>query len=314
MSWSIIPKLRSGRSRQVLAKAWQTRKSREHHPIHPIHSINVLLTHSCFHIIVAPSSRCLRGGSPPVPAIMQSAAMASTLKRKRDVAVSRPAIVEIGQLMSQLTTAIEYLKEKRKGHTPAQLLGYLSLQHADDEVKNRLLRELKKRPDVIFRPDGHHGAGSFHYKPKIAVSNAEELRKYLQTRPSSVGVRFDEIRDGWPNCPPAIDEMEKKGEVLIIRDRKGGAKLAWDDEPSLRTAVADSLIHSWNNIKLPVNADDLRGRLENAGLKPTSAPKEVSKKPAAKDNRKKGPRRGTRMTNVHMQHLLKDYSARRIPK
>jgi transcription initiation factor TFIIE subunit beta len=245
---------------------------------------------------------------------MQTAGLASSLKRKREVAVSRPAIVEIGQLMSQLTTAVEYLKEKRKGHSPAQLLGYLSLQHADDGLKNRLLFELKKRPDVIFRPDGHQGAGSFHYKPKIAVSNPEELKRYLQTRPSLVGVRFDEIRDGWPNCSPAIDEMEKKGEVLIIRDRKGGPKLAWDDEPSLRAAVADSLIHSWNNIKLPANADDLRSKLESAGLKPTSAPKEVVKKPTAKDNRKKGPRRGTRMTNVHMQHLLKDYSARRIPK
>ena len=105
--------------------------------------------------------------------------------------------------------------------------------------------------------------------------------------------------------------MEKKGEVLMIRDRKGGIKLVWYDEPSLQHKVSDDLKHAWNNIKLPANTDDLRTRLENAGLKPTSAPKENVKKAQSKDNRKRGPKRGTRTTNAHIQHLLKDYSHRK---
>src|ERR1700753_3894584 len=238
---------------------------------------------------------------------MQSAALAS-LKRKRDVPASRNAAVELGQLVSQINTAVDYMKEKRKEHSATQLLGYLSLQHADDELKNRLIYELKRLPNVQYKSDGLGGSGSFAYKPKIPVSNAEELKKYLSTRPSTVGVQYNDLRDGWPDCQPAVDDMEKRGEVLLIRDRKGGIKLVWHDEPSLEHKVSDDLKHAWNNIKLPANTDDLRIRLENAGLKPTSAPREHVKKAQTKDNRKRGPKRGTRTTNAHIQHLLKDYS------
>jgi transcription initiation factor TFIIE subunit beta len=225
----------------------------------------------------------------------------AAFKRKRDF--SQQSTVELGQLLHSINVAIGYLKDKRRAHNPQSILGYLSLHHSDKESKNRLLFELRKRPDVIYNSDSN----TYKYKPKINVTNADELRAYLSSRPTSVGVRFDELKDGWPDCQPTLNELEKEGHVLMIRDRKDAIKLLWNDEASLRDKPSDELQHMWAQVKLPLNSDDLRARLEKAGLKPTSAPK-ITNKVATEKKKRTMKRASKKQTNAHIEHLLKDYS------
>lgn len=71
--------------------------------------------------------------------------------------------------------------------------------------------------------------------------------------------------------------------------------------------MSDDFKHEWHTIQIPPNPDDLRNSLLSAGLKPSSAPREVTAtKP--KEKKRKAPRRGGKQTNTHMANILKDFS------
>lgn len=65
--------------------------------------------------------------------------------------------------------------------------------------------------------------------------------------------------------------------------------------------------NEWHKIQIPPNPDDLRNSLLAAGLKPSSAPRQVdASKP--KEKKRKAPRRSGKQTNSHMTNILKDFS------
>jgi transcription initiation factor TFIIE subunit beta len=66
----------------------------------------------------------------------------------------------------------------------------------------------------------------------------------------------------------------------------------------------------WKEVKLPRSPEDMRAKLQYAGLRTTTAAKEKNRGPAKKVAKKKVNKRGGRTTNIHIQHLLKDYSKR----
>ncbi|KAK8195174.1 uncharacterized protein BKA78DRAFT_226522, partial [Phyllosticta capitalensis] len=225
-------------------------------------------------------------------------------------------------LLTRVTFALEYLKEKDKDLTFEDIFSHLSIQVQDEGSAkprpaekggtdwNNLILIMRGHPKVEFDPKGFDGKGSFRYRPPHNVRSADELKGLLQRQVSSVGIRVVELKDGWPGAVDAINELDKKGEILVTRNQKTGQPLlVWQNDPSLAHHVDDEFKQMFLSIPLPANPDDMRSRLEAAGLKPVSAPKEA--KPAAtgaKQKKKKAPRKGMKTSNTHMLNVFRDYS------
>ncbi|KAJ2958996.1 hypothetical protein NQ176_g11147 [Zarea fungicola] len=68
----------------------------------------------------------------------------------------------------------------------------------------------------------------------------------------------------------------------------------------------------WRRVQIP-SVDDMHRKLLNVNLKPTSEDPlkiaQAANKP--KQQKKRVSKRGGKVTNVHMQHLMQDFSDRR---
>ncbi|KAK8173953.1 hypothetical protein IWX90DRAFT_159004 [Phyllosticta citrichinensis] len=260
------------------------------------------------------------------PSPTPSASSQAGKKRPRPVegtpVYSQPENTHSGfQMVTRVTFALEYLKEKDKALAFEDVFSHLSIQVQEEGAKPRpaekggrdwiaLFNIMRGHPKVEYDPKDFNGKGSFRYRPPHNVRTADELKGLLQRQSSSVGIRVAELKDGWPGAVDAINELDKKGEILVTRNQKTGQPLlVWQNDPSLAHHVDDEFKQMFLSIPLPANPDDMRSRLEAAGLKPVSAPKEV--KPAAagnKQKKKKAPRKGMKTSNTHMLNVFRDYS------
>jgi transcription initiation factor TFIIE subunit beta len=238
-------------------------------------------------------------------------------KRKRmdtadHVPFSQPATTGTGhERMTQVIYAIDHVKEKDRPLSFDEILGYLSLQHSSEQDIKALHYILKIQSRLEYNRKGLNGIGSFTYRPIHNVRSEDDLKGFLQKRTTAQGVSVKELKDGWKGADKAIAALERKGEVLVTHLKKDNApKMVWHNDPTLIHKVDENFHKLWHSIKLPSNPEELRSKLEAAGLKPASAPKPiVVAKP--KEKKKKAVRRGGRQTNTHMVGILRDYSHKR---
>lgn len=168
----------------------------------------------------------------------------------------------------------------------------------------------QQMPEIKFNPRGANGKGTFRYKPTIPARSPEQLKAYLQSQKEYRGITLQELTDGWEatDCVSALEKMERKHELLIFR-HNGKIINVFEDDSTLHTNISEDMKSAWLEIPLPVTSDELRTALENAGLKPTTAPRQIARPVQLTEKKRKAPRRGGRQTNSHlMQGLLKDYS------
>ncbi|KAF2239237.1 putative transcription initiation factor TFIIE, beta subunit [Viridothelium virens] len=255
--------------------------------------------------------------SSPIPSSAPSSQ--NDLKRKRPdpppttyAQTADPA--NGGNVMALAVYAVKYLKEKEKALTFDDIYRFLSVppQLNTDSVRRDLRNHLKTNPRVDYIPKGFDGKGAFTYRPLHPVHSADELKGYLQARPTAQGISVKELKEGWSAVPTAIDELEAKGELLVTRNKKDGApKHVWPDDPSLAQHVEQEFRQLWHKMELPPNVSEMRAELERAGLTPTSQIKQPVAQKKQKEKKKRAPRSGGRTTNVHMTAVLKDYSNRK---
>ena len=263
-------------------------------------------------------------------------------KRTHDAAFSSSRGVAGGEIMRLVVGAVEKLKDNDfKPLSWLELLRYMSLpldlRGAKGEATFKRALQSHHRLQYIHAKDSADGLESFRYKPLHPVTNGEELRDYLARLETAQGVPVKELKDGWPDCIPTLDRLEKVGCILVSRSKKDGTPhRVYPDNPryhittaptksSTKTTKAAESSSSaaalqevvkispdfqafYSNIRLPANDNDLRAELEKAGLTPTSAVREVSKGPLKKKERKRVDRKNAKKTNVHLAGLLKDYS------
>ncbi|KAB2575440.1 putative transcription initiation factor beta protein [Lasiodiplodia theobromae] len=226
------------------------------------------------------------------------------------------------ETMTRVTFALDYLKENDKAMTFEDVFKYLSIQEPGGPGAKprpapkggrdwKLLTTILQRHDKVeFDPTGFKGLGSYRYRPKHNVRSAEQLKGLLQRQTSSVGIKVSELKDGWTGAIDAINELDKKGEILVTRNQKTGQPLlVWQNDPSLSHNIDPEFRSMFLSIALPANPDDMRSRLEAAGLKPVSAPREskpLNNQPQKK--KKKAPRKGMKTSNTHMLNVFRDYS------
>ncbi|KAF1814041.1 hypothetical protein P152DRAFT_457402 [Eremomyces bilateralis CBS 781.70] len=216
------------------------------------------------------------------------------------------------RLFMNVAYAIDYLKEKDRPLTFDSIVAYLSLDHSDDlrQLRGALRRALLEDPRVLYSRDGLAGKGSFEFRSKYGVRSQEQLLALLQKQSTAVGILVKDLKDGWPGAPAAIESLAAQGAVLVVRNKKDNApKKVWLDDASLRHPVDEAFRGMWDAVKLPANGEEVREKLEAAGLKPTTAKKVVQV--VAPRERKRKAARGGRQTNTHMIGILRDYSHKR---
>lgn len=265
----------------------------------------------------APASAATPAAPAPTPRASTPAGSAPTtdLKRKRpDVAdnatYSQPADKGSGsQVLTQVVYAQDYLKLKDRPVGFNDIWNYLSIPADHQQHRAVLRRALMLNPKIDYDPKGLDGHGSFRFRPKHAVRSAEELKGYLQRQPTAQGISVKDLKEGWPTAITEIEAMERKGELLVTRNKKDNTpKMVWPNDPSLAQHIDQDFQDFWHKVKLPANPSDMRAELEKAGLTPTSQVKETVKVLGAREKKKRISRKVGRSTNTHMTGILKDYT------
>ncbi|KAH8170374.1 TFIIE beta subunit core domain-containing protein [Sarocladium implicatum] len=261
--------------------------------------------------------------APPSPSpSAPSEANTPSAKRKRDAApevpYSQPGLTSYGgELATNMTFAVDYLKQKREQKSLRDIISHLSLR-IPDETKRALSVMLRKHPRVSWKPDPSlpdneqtWQTGMYSHCPIIQnVNDATSLLGYLQRKTDASGVSVKDLKDGWPDCEPTLAAMEKDHKILVVRTKKDNtARFVWADDPSLHYSVESDFINMWHRVPLP-SVDDMHGKLLSVGQKPTSAdPRKIAEQAAKpKQQKKRAGKRIGKATNTHMQHLLQDYS------
>jgi len=242
-------------------------------------------------------------------------------KRKREaqnVVYSQPAATGFGrEAFTQVTYAIEQLKKKDKPMVLGDILGYLNQDRADEKHRRLIASILQKHERVQWIPDPvlkkqTWDSGTFVHRPIINVRTKTDLIAYLQNRADAQGVSVKDLKDGWPDCEEAIDELEKEHKILVTRTKKDNhARMVWGNDPTLHHSIDPEFQVMWHKTELP-SVDELVRKLIDAGQKPASEDPSKRIKLAAKpkEKKKRAPRKGGKTTNTHMQHLLRDFNTR----
>lgn len=243
-------------------------------------------------------------------------------KRKRDagpeVPFSQPELTGFGEgVKTQMTFAVDLLKKKGEPKTIQEIIDHLSLQNYTPEHKQQLAEGLRYHNRVEWRPDPSLSeqtweTGKYTYKPIIiGVRDATSLLAHLQRMTDAAGVSVKDLKDGWPDCEATISDLEAKHKILVVRTKKDNLpRYIWPDDPSLHYKVQDEFRVMWTRVPIP-SVEDMHRKLVSVGQKPTSEdPSKINQGQGAKPKaqRKRAGKRLGKATNVHMAHLMQDYS------
>ncbi|KAK9234447.1 TFIIE beta subunit core domain-containing protein [Lipomyces kononenkoae] len=224
-------------------------------------------------------------------------------KPKVTTVFSQPADTGIGShILTQLHHAVEFIKKHDSPVTVNELQAYLSGQGGP-----QLLTNLQLISRINYDPINK----TYEYRPLHNIRSAEGLLAFLRRQPTFRGLPVKELKDGWSGCMEAIDELEKSGDILVLRTKKEGTpRLVWANKGGDIGGVDEEFVATWQRIAIPP-ASELPSTLEAAGLKPTSVdPSTVKKANVSTERKQKKPRKG-KITNTHLTGILKDFSGRR---
>lgn len=245
-------------------------------------------------------------------------------------------------MLTHLTYAVDFLKSKGTPKTLREILDHLSLQRRPESYQQQLAMLMRKHPRMQFTPaprpsknkdkenkDAGKDAGNkekdepswkqgkYEFRPKIpGVKSKTSLLAHLQAKTDASALGVKELKDGWPDCDGAIDELEAEHRILVVRTRKDNhAKFIWADDPRLAHRVDPEFKATWHRVEVPP-ADDIVRKLVAVGQKPASEDPRLKKLDAGAGAGGKKPKRRTNrggkpQQNVHMTHLLQDFSGLR---
>nr|OQO09809.1 hypothetical protein B0A51_17985 [Rachicladosporium sp. CCFEE 5018] len=217
------------------------------------------------------------------------------------------------ELLSQIHYAEKYLKEKfPTSITFDALLDYLSLPQDLLAHKVTLKKALVANSHVAYTSASESASGreTFSYKPTHPVTNASELKQYLTRQPTAAGIPVKDLRDAWPTLQTPLLRLSAQHEVLLTLNKKDNTpRTVYADSPHLwpPKPIDERFVEFWGKCKVPANETEVRSVLEEAGIVPTSAVKEVRKILGGKKEKRRVQRQGARTTNTHMAGILKQY-------
>ena len=250
----------------------------------------------------------------PSPAPLQaSIAVNNDLKRKRvqpdNTVFSQPKDTGTGShIITQVTYALDKLKEKNDSWTWQRLSEYLSLHGREKGYGHTLKTILIKHDKVNYKEVDGKGKDEFSFRPIHNIRSADELLGHLQSQRTAQALSVKDLKDGWHGALDAIDSLEKQGKLSVTRHKKDdSARFVWLNDPSLFFSIDQEFQTMWQKIKLP-EPGALADELEREGLTPANKSRSVKVKPVKQENKTKRARKGGKTTNTHMAGVLRDYS------
>jgi len=256
--------------------------------------------------------------SPSITSSTSAAAGVTPTKKERDgpTVYSQPVNTSAGTtLLAQVTYVIDWLKQKDEPKTMQEILEYVSARNKSQEEQEEFARSVRGSPRIQWIPDPAASeqtwrAGTYMHRPIIPnVKSKTQLLGYLQKRMDMRGVPVKDLKDGWPACEAAIDELEKQNRLLVLRWKKDNhPRTVWINDPSLVHRVDPEFRSAWHKVEVP-SLDAIVQRLNAVGQKPTSEdPRDKAPTVTKVEKKKRSARKSGKSTNTHMEHLLKDYS------
>lgn len=270
------------------------------------------------------SASSLAPGSP-APSQLSDSGTPKT-KRKRDalpeVPYSQPQLTGYGtEVKTNMNFAVEYLKGKKGAtKTLVDIMGHLGLNGYSAEHKAQFVEGLRGHPRIDWKPDANlteqtWQSGTYKHRPIIPnVNDGTSLLAHLQRKTDASGVAVKDLKDGWPDCEDTLTALEDAHKIVVVRTKKDHfPRYVWPNDASLYHPVEPEFKQMWLRTPLP-SLDDMHRKLMTAKLKPTSedprkALANAGSKP--KTQKKRAGKRIGKATNVHMQHLMQDYSGLR---
>jgi len=163
------------------------------------------------------------------PSPTPSNASGSGGKRKRPEESATPVVYSQPQetgtgshIYTQLTYAIEFLRQNQKWMTFKEIMEYLNVKD-NDPTSRQHLTTLFRSNNPQNRISYNYKDNTYRYKPKFDVRNTAQLKGYFQKQKSSQGLSVKDLKDGWANVHEDLKEMEAKQEVLVKRNMKDQA-------------------------------------------------------------------------------------------
>ncbi|KAF3062188.1 Transcription initiation factor IIE subunit beta [Daldinia childiae] len=220
---------------------------------------------------------------------------------------------------THLSFAVEFLKEKRSPRPLQEILDHLTLQPPPEDQQRAFVHSLKTHSRILFSPapkskgsssqQPEWRTGTYEYRAKFpGVVSKIKLLEYLQQRKDQGGISIKDIKDGWPDCDTAIEELEREHKVMgSIRTRKDThARIIWPDTPDLHHDVDPEFRVMWFQEALP-SVDEMPRKLKALGQKATSEVKNVNLGQKAPPKRKKASRVQKKFENEHMRNIFEQH-------
>ncbi|KKY23594.1 putative transcription initiation factor beta [Phaeomoniella chlamydospora] len=205
---------------------------------------------------------------------------------------------------TQVVYAIKYLKSK--GDQPQKIgdiILYLSIQNTSDEHQREFKRKLIQNSKVNYDPKTE----TFTFRPLHDIRNADQLLAYLQAQKTAKGISVRELKDGWEDVETTINDLEDKGQLLVIRNKKNNdPRTVWPNDPTLIAPIDEEFRKLWDGIVLP-DKETVVKILEEHHLTPAGRSNVTVKRPVKVEKKAKKRRQG-KTTNTHMVGILRDYS------
>lgn len=262
--------------------------------------------------------------SPSIGSTTSAAAGGTTPRKDRGgggntprIVYSQPESVTKGEsMMTQLSYAIKWLRDKDEAQTLDAIARYLSLAAHNSELLAAFANQMRTSSSVEWIPDPDlteqtWQTGMYRHRAAIpGVRSKQSLLAYLQKRTDAAGVSVKDLKDGWPDCDKALKELEAEHRLLVVRQKKDGApRVVWPDDPSLFHPVDPEFRTLWHRVELPA-ADNIVQRLAAVGQKPASEDPRAKllNQPKVDKKKKRQVRRSTKLTNSHMGDKFRDFS------
>ncbi|EGY17889.1 Transcription initiation factor IIE subunit beta like protein [Verticillium longisporum] len=222
----------------------------------------------------------------------------------------------INTIILLMTYIHEYLRAQTEPKKAQDIIDNLEkeghLRNPSLSKCQRIIDVLRHQTVVQFKADPSlteqkWDSGTYFYLGKLGgIKDKVGLLGHLQAKSSMEPLLYKELKEGWPQCDAALAELKRENKIITVEDKKT-IKHIFIDDPTLRHTVEDDFKNMWKRVVVPSN-DDIVKKLVAAGQKPASADPNLVKKIDTKKIKKRANRRSAMTTNVHMQHLLKDFS------
>ena len=222
---------------------------------------------------------------------------------------SQPAATGTGSdVRTKVLFAIDSLKTKSPASIPAATLIADNIRGPEQtpELVSRFRQFLNANEKVSYNKE----TDSYSFRPVHDIFNADDLIGFLQSQTTAIGLNVRDLKDGWNDVEKTIDQLEKDQKLLVVRNKKDNhAKMVWADDPTLHAPMDEEFVKFWEDIQMPSGGHEaIVKELKQKGMSSAGSGTAPAAKVVKKEKPKKKIRRGGKVTNTHMQGILRDYS------